>query len=92
MPLIRWPFQLHRLIAGPSAQNVHTISIVQEGAVSSRVLTFYGAVLHLRGDVVTLQPHIAKTGNVLLWNGEIFDGIFVDHHQNDGQEIGRAHV
>ncbi|KAF9949691.1 hypothetical protein BGZ72_008575 [Mortierella alpina] len=72
---------------GPSAQNVHTISTVQEGALSSKVLTFYGAVLHLRGDVVTLQPHIAKTGNVLLWNGEIFDGIFVDHHQNDGQVL-----
>ncbi|KAG9323965.1 hypothetical protein KVV02_003236 [Mortierella alpina] len=72
---------------GPSAQDVHTVSTVDEDAVSSKVLTFYGAVLHLRGDLVTHQPHVSKEGNVLLWNGEIFDGIFVDHHQNDGQVL-----
>ncbi|KAF9988027.1 hypothetical protein BGZ75_010161 [Mortierella antarctica] len=72
---------------GPSAQDVHTVSTVDEDTVSSKVLTFYGAVLHLRGDLVTHQPHVSKDGNVLLWNGEIFDGIFVDHHQNDGQVL-----
>lgn len=50
-------------------------------------LTFYGAVLHLRGDTVCRQPHVAQSGNVLLWNGEIFDGIVVDQHENDGQVL-----
>ena len=50
-------------------------------------MTFYGAVLHLRGDQVTRQPHVSFTGNVLLWNGEIFDGIAVDHHENDGRVL-----
>ena len=69
---------------GPSAQDTHTVSNAQNSAE----LTFYGAVLHLRGDVVTRQPHVSpQTGNVLIWNGEIFGGIFVDHHQNDGQVL-----
>ncbi|KAF9194717.1 hypothetical protein BGZ51_007944 [Haplosporangium sp. Z 767] len=73
---------------GPSAQDVHTVSLAQD-EISNRagLMTFYGAVLHLRGDFVTRQPHVSETGNVLLWNGEVFDGIFVDHHQNDGQVL-----
>lgn len=50
-------------------------------------MTFYGAVLHLRGDNVTRQPHVSSKGNVLLWNGEVFDGIAVDHHENDGRVL-----
>ncbi|KAF9565648.1 hypothetical protein EC968_004044 [Mortierella alpina] len=72
---------------GPSAQDLHTISTGEKDTVNNKDLTFYGAVLHLRGDFVTHQPHISKAGNVLLWNGEIFDGIFVDYHQNDGQVL-----
>ncbi|KAG0198334.1 Asparagine synthetase domain-containing protein 1 [Mortierella sp. GBA30] len=72
---------------GPSAQDTHNIVIKQQHESTTHQLTFYGAVLHLRGDVVTHQPHLSKSGNVLLWNGEIFDGIFVDHHQNDGRVL-----
>ncbi|KAF9581305.1 hypothetical protein BGW38_001727 [Lunasporangiospora selenospora] len=78
------------LSLGPSAQETHHISIPasSNGSDNSTFdLTFYGAVLHLRGDTVTRQPHIGPSGNVLIWNGEIFDGIFVDHHQNDGQVL-----
>ncbi|KAG0332863.1 hypothetical protein BG000_009672 [Podila horticola] len=67
---------------GPSAQDTHTIDATQG---QETTLTFYGAVLHLRGDIVCRQPHVAQSGNVLLWNGEIFDGIVVDQHENDGQ-------
>ncbi|KAF9427547.1 hypothetical protein BGZ76_002299 [Entomortierella beljakovae] len=76
---------------GPSAQDTHKVIIAknQEDSDGKTVneLTFYGAVLHLRGDTVTRQPHISQSGNVLIWNGEIFDGIFVDHHQNDGKVL-----
>ncbi|KAF9916373.1 hypothetical protein BX616_003924 [Lobosporangium transversale] len=77
---------------GPSAQDTHSVKIDQDytqcGDVGSgKEMTFYGAVLHLRGDRVTRQPHVSKTGNILLWNGEIFDGIFVDHHENDGEVL-----
>ncbi|KAG0297606.1 hypothetical protein BGZ98_000548 [Dissophora globulifera] len=67
---------------GPSAQDTH---VDHAGDIE---LTFYGAVLHLRGDTVARQPHVSsRTGDVLIWNGEIFDGIFVDHHQNDGKVL-----
>lgn len=76
---------------GPSAQDSHhTIISLKDTQSSNDIhveLTFYGAVLHLRGDTVTRQPHVSGTGNVLLWNGEIFDGIPVDLHQNDGQVL-----
>ncbi|KAF8980613.1 hypothetical protein BGZ46_003964 [Entomortierella lignicola] len=76
---------------GPSAQDSHKVLIARNEAQGEDVvkseLDFYGAVLHMRGDTVTRQPHISKSGNVLIWNGEIFDGIFVDHHQNDGQVL-----
>ncbi|KAF9416127.1 hypothetical protein BGZ94_010303 [Podila epigama] len=75
---------------GPNAQHSH-ITDISHGTVvdnpTTSTLTFYGAVLHLRGDTVCRQPHVAPSGNVLLWNGEIFDGIAVDHHENDGQVL-----
>ncbi|KAK5827385.1 asparagine synthase-domain-containing protein [Linnemannia elongata] len=79
---------------GPSAQDSHSVALSQPNSDSldptwsSNIdMTFYGAVLHLRGDHVTRQPHVSPTGNVLLWNGEIFDGIAVDHHENDGRVL-----
>jgi asparagine synthetase B (glutamine-hydrolysing) len=31
----------------------------------------------MRGDKVTPQPLVSSAGDVLLWNGEIFDGVEV---------------
>jgi asparagine synthetase B (glutamine-hydrolysing) len=41
-----------------------------------------GSVLHLRGPL-TPQPLIDGSGNMLLWNGEIYDGIDLQTHDND---------
>ncbi|KAG0346248.1 hypothetical protein BG004_002096 [Podila humilis] len=71
---------------GPSAQDLYTTGVTQQPN-STVLLNFYGAVLHLRGDQVCHQPHIARSGSVLLWNGEIFDGIPVGQHENDGQVL-----
>lgn len=38
--------------------------------------SFFGQVLHLCGDP-TPQPVEDEQGNILLWNGEVFDGIEV---------------
>ncbi|CAG8476505.1 589_t:CDS:10, partial [Racocetra fulgida] len=46
-------------------------------------LDFFGAVLHLRGKSVIKQPLIDNDQNVLLWNGEIFDGLEVPFGEND---------
>ncbi|KAJ3592176.1 hypothetical protein NHX12_007304 [Muraenolepis orangiensis] len=43
---------------------------------------FSAHVLHLRGSL-TPQPVRDAGGNVLLWNGEIFDGISVAPEEND---------
>ncbi|CAH1243582.1 ASNSD1 [Branchiostoma lanceolatum] len=44
--------------------------------------TFLGSVLHMRGEI-TKQPSQDECGNILLWNGEIFDGVKVEEDQND---------
>ncbi|XP_034285219.1 asparagine synthetase domain-containing protein 1 isoform X1 [Pantherophis guttatus] len=48
---------------------------------------FSGHVLHLRGPM-TPQP-LEDSGNVFLWNGEIFSGISVEREENDTQVIFR---
>lgn len=43
---------------------------------------FSGHVLHLRG-VLTPQPVEDESGNVFLWNGEVFNGVKVEAEDND---------
>ncbi|XP_043986672.1 asparagine synthetase domain-containing protein 1 [Gambusia affinis] len=43
---------------------------------------FSAHVLHMRG-LLTPQPWRDAAGNILLWNGEIFEGLPVDPDQND---------
>ncbi|SCZ89096.1 BZ3500_MvSof-1268-A1-R1_Chr1-1g00952 [Microbotryum saponariae] len=51
-------------------------------------MRFHTSVLHMRGDVVAPQPFVeADTGDVLLWNGEVFDGLTVGPHDNDGSRL-----
>ncbi|MEJ1271134.1 asparagine synthetase domain containing 1 [Cricetulus griseus] len=45
---------------------------------------FSGHVLHLRG-VLTAQPVEDESGNVFLWNGEVFDGVQVEAEDSDTQ-------
>ncbi len=37
------------------------------------IATFVGSVLWLRGEKMTRQPLSDEEGNILLWNGDIFD-------------------
>lgn len=41
------------------------------------LIVMIGAVLHLRGIDIVRQPVQDDLGNVLLWNGEIYDGLEV---------------
>jgi asparagine synthetase B (glutamine-hydrolysing) len=69
--------------------------------VENYVLLFAASVLSLRGNndhQVTVQPIVdSETGNVLLWNGEIFDwkGVSLEN-QNDGlimiQQLTKCHA
>ncbi|XP_033098491.1 asparagine synthetase domain-containing protein 1-like, partial [Anneissia japonica] len=47
---------------------------------------FLGSVLHFRGSL-TPQPLQDSANNILLWNGEIFGGIEIQSHENDGQVL-----
>ncbi|POV94099.1 hypothetical protein PSHT_16435 [Puccinia striiformis] len=52
-------------------------------------INFFVSVLHLRGLTLTQQPiRASETGNLLLWNGEIFDGLQqITDVENDGQAV-----
>ncbi|KAH9947984.1 asparagine synthase-domain-containing protein [Amylocystis lapponica] len=66
---------------GPDAQDsVHT-------RVQNLSLDFFASELRLRGDAFIAQPHRDPNGNVLCWNGEIFEGIDVASHENDGEKL-----
>ncbi|KAM9487070.1 asparagine synthetase domain-containing protein 1 [Clarias gariepinus] len=47
---------------------------------------FSAHVLHMRGSL-TPQPLQDDHGNVLLWNGEVFDGLTVEPEENDTKVI-----
>lgn len=47
---------------------------------------FSAHVLHMRG-VLTPQPLRDEDGNILLWNGEVFDGLTVGTEENDTKVI-----
>ncbi|XP_053140865.1 asparagine synthetase domain-containing protein 1 [Hemicordylus capensis] len=48
---------------------------------------FSGHVLHLRGPMTPQPVEDPVSGNVLLWNGEIFNGIPLESEENDTQVI-----
>ena len=63
---------------GPSAFNEITLS--------EPALRFMAAVLHLRGDQTYSQPVESKT-SILLWNGEVFNGIDIQSSQADTEAV-----
>ncbi|KAL1739907.1 asparagine synthase-domain-containing protein [Schizophyllum fasciatum] len=65
---------------GPDAQRACTMYI------NDTKLVFYASELRLRGDNPVVQPHEGD-GNVLCWNGEIFGGLDVSPHENDGLKL-----
>ncbi|KAI4528671.1 hypothetical protein K525DRAFT_286297 [Schizophyllum commune Loenen D] len=52
-------------------------------------LTFYSSELRLRGDAPVVQPHEGE-GNILCWNGEIFNGLNMSATENDGVKLSEA--
>lgn len=50
-------------------------------------LCFIGATLQLRGTSPIVQPLVDASGNILVYNGEIFGGIYVGRDSNDGEVL-----
>ncbi|KAI0762808.1 asparagine synthase-domain-containing protein [Fomes fomentarius] len=78
-----------RLIAainprGPDAQASIKVDVHQ------LQLTFCASELRLRGDTSITQPHEDADGNILCWNGEIFEGLDIQPCENDGIKLFSA--
>ncbi|KII93359.1 hypothetical protein PLICRDRAFT_35559 [Plicaturopsis crispa FD-325 SS-3] len=79
---------------GPDAQRTHRIAISGENVLESAgtsdgpplSLEFFASELKLRGDAPVVQPH-TQDGNVLCFNGEIFEGLDISAHENDGVKL-----
>eukprot|EP01133_Synstelium_polycarpum_P010600 gene10600-12334_t len=70
---------------GPDALNIESLLIKCTDANGKETVVdvlFMAAVLGMRGPL-TPQPVHDALGNVLLWNGELFDGYSIDSHDND---------
>ncbi|XP_071735562.1 uncharacterized protein [Rutidosis leptorrhynchoides] len=48
---------------------------------------FIGATLQLRGTYPITQPLLDKSGNILIYNGEVFGGIGLDFDSNDTEVL-----
>ncbi|GAA5823765.1 hypothetical protein JCM11251_003284 [Rhodosporidiobolus azoricus] len=71
---------------GPDASNSLIKHVLTSKAFHFE-MRYHASILHMRGDGVTLQPFVAENGDVFLWNGEVFDGLEVGPHENDGQKL-----
>lgn len=78
----------------PLEENVHknlkhrgpncSIDITKE--ISNCSVLFSAHVLHMRG-CLTPQPLQDDTGNMLLWNGEVFGGLKIEQEENDTEVL-----
>ncbi|OAV96015.1 hypothetical protein, variant [Puccinia triticina 1-1 BBBD Race 1] len=73
---------------GPDFQTQTSRVVSSASAHLDIEIKFFASVLHLRGLSLTQQPIRApETENLLLWNGEVFDGISLSDVENDGQAV-----
>ncbi|KAI0706076.1 asparagine synthase-domain-containing protein [Cytidiella melzeri] len=73
--------KLSNAFRGPDAQDIF------QATLGHLHLSFYGSELRLRGYQHVSQPHRDEDGNVLCWNGEIFEGLEVSPEENDGVKL-----
>ena len=72
---------------GPDSLQTHRIQLPGSDSQPSLELAFTSSVLHLRGHEVTVQPLISEAGDVLCWNGEVWDGLEIGEDENDGVKL-----
>ncbi|KAL5641342.1 hypothetical protein ACGC1H_001729 [Rhizoctonia solani] len=79
-----------RLASGPDWSDSTTLSLGDNSETGLDIVAC-SSVLHLRGpdgrQGLTRQPHIGSDGSIFAWNGEIFNGIPVEHSENDGLKL-----
>lgn len=77
---------------GPDSLRTHKVRIgILEGNTHHFLeLSFTSSVLHLRGKDVTVQPLVSESGDILCWNGEIWNGLEMEDNENDGLKLLEA--
>ncbi|KAF8349883.1 asparagine synthase-domain-containing protein [Amanita rubescens] len=82
-PYIWQNLRLANSSRGPDVQTEYQLTPYSSPTLS---VLFVASELRLRGEAPVLQPHL-KNGNVLCWNGEIFDGMEISVAENDGVKL-----
>jgi len=72
---------------GPDSLQTHRIQLPARDSETPLEITFTSSVLHLRGHEVTVQPLISGSGDVLCWNGEVWEGLEIGEEENDGVKL-----
>ncbi|RZB42122.1 Asparagine synthetase domain-containing protein 1 isoform B [Glycine soja] len=70
---------------GVSSFTVEEDGDAADGAIETAKLHFFGATLQLRGINPLVQPLTDASGNVLVYNGEIFGGLHLASDCNDAE-------
>ena len=70
---------------GPDYQA--NIEIPRVQAINSERLILGGSVLHIQGKLIIPQPYTDEFGNILLWNGEMFDGDLLLNHNSANNNV-----
>ncbi|KAK8798802.1 hypothetical protein WA158_007886 [Blastocystis sp. Blastoise] len=68
-------------LRGPDSQN--------EVELSDTNMCFFSSVLHIRGENTVSQPLVDENGNMLLWNGEVYDGLHMNENENDTEKVSQ---
>jgi asparagine synthetase B (glutamine-hydrolysing) len=75
---------------GPDSLQTYRVQIPVAASQQCLKLIFTSSVLHLRGQKVTVQPLISEANDVLCWNGEVWQGLYVNDEENDGLKLLEA--
>ncbi|THU51486.1 hypothetical protein C4D60_Mb06t31540 [Musa balbisiana] len=75
--------------ANNNISSIFKVSNVQDNIINRwfAELYFLGATLQLRGASPIFQPLVDSSGNILVYNGEIFGGIHVSDDKNDAETL-----
>ncbi|XP_009406662.2 uncharacterized protein LOC103989519 isoform X1 [Musa acuminata AAA Group] len=75
--------------ANNNISSIFKVANVQDNIINRWIaeLYFLGATLQLRGASPIFQPLVDSSGNILVYNGEIFGGIHVSDDKNDAETL-----
>ncbi|KAI3731526.1 hypothetical protein L1987_62714 [Smallanthus sonchifolius] len=64
-----------------------SVEVEEPADLTDNFILFVGATLQLRGVYPITQPLVDKSGNILVYNGEVFGGIELSNDSNDAEVL-----